>query len=413
MKHSICFLVLSAVVAISAERALAADYFKSEQPRAKGFVANGFWDNWEIQGGVGPTFNIGTGSGASDAMRVGGFVGVGKWIHPIFGVRMVGEGGQFRQRMPSGRASNWSYLFFHPDIMLDLTNWVGGYKPDRFWNMIVFLGGGVGSSALNSPKRRTVQFVGDAGVQSRFRASNAVSVDVTLQYMLADADFRPSPAIKSNRFHGLGLFVGTTYRFNKRTFERSAISEADAKAMLDNVRRSAERAQEAQAAAQAAQAEANKQIKRAKLAGDEVRRLEAENAALRDKLQKKSTPAAPSARTADKSTADVKIDGKDCIGLLLYECGYSALTADHKARLNNIAEHIKSTDEKVFCIDGFADKATGSPQANERLARKRARIVADYLIGRGVEPARLNVGCCGTASCNMGDAAHNRVVAIY
>lgn len=98
---------------------------------------------------------------------------------------------------------------------------------------------------------------------------------------------------------------------------------------------------------------------------------------------------------------------------VLYECGYSALTADHKARLNNIAEHIKSTDNKVFCIDGFADKATGSPQANERLARKRARIVADYLIGRGVEPARLKVGCCGTASCNMGDAAHNRAVAIY
>ena len=412
MKHSICFLVLSACVVISTERATAADYFKREQPRTKGFVVNGFWDNWEIQGGVGPTFNIGTGSGASDAMRVGGFVGVGKWIHPIFGVRMVGEGGQFCQRMPSGRTTKWSYLFFHPDIMLDLTNWVGGYKPDRFWNMIVFLGGGVGSSALNSPKRRTVQFVGDAGVQSRFRAGNAVSVDLTVQYMLADADFRPAPALKSNRFHGLGIFVGATYRFNKRGFERSGISEADAKAMLDNVRRSAERAQEAQAAAQAAQAEANKQIKKSKQANSEVRRLEGENAALRDKLQK-SALAVPVARTDSKSPAKVKIDGKDCIGLLLYKCGYSVLTADHKAQLNIIAEHIKSTDNKVFCIDGFADKATGSPQANERLARKRARIVADYLIGRGVEPSRLKVGCCGTASCNMGDAAHNRVVAIY
>lgn len=410
MKRILCFLAASTAI-VSANNAVAADYFNIDKPHNKGFVANGFWDNWEIQGGVGPTFNMGIGSGTSDAMGLGGYAAVGKWIHPVVGIRMVGEGGKFSQLTPAGRKSKWSYMFFHPDVMLDMTSWLGGYRPDRFWSTVLFLGGGVGSGAVSSPRKRTVQFVGNAGLQNRFRLGRAVSLDLTVEYMLADAEFRPELSVKSGRFHGLNATLGLTCRFNKRTFERSGIGEAEAKAMLDNLRQSADKAAEAQTVAQKAQAEANKQIKRANRAAEEVRRLEEENASLKERLKGGRTATEETSSPAD-STATA-----DAVGtyneVLLYACGYSTLTNEHKKQLDAVAEHIKGTSDKVFCVDGFADGKTGSRQANARLAGKRARIAANYLISCGVDASRLKVGNCGTALCNIGSPAHNRIVAIY
>ena len=407
MKRFFCFLAILASAATAADEVKAADYFNSDKPHIKGFVANGFWDNWEIQGGAGLTFNMGTGSGPRASMRMGGYAGVGKWLHPVVGIRLVGEGGEFTQRTKAGRTANWSYLFIHPDLMVDMTAWIGGYKPHRFWSAILFIGGGVGSSALRTPSSRTVQFVGDAGLQNRFRVSRAVSLDLTLEYMLADAEFRPASCTKSNRFHGLNIFVGATYRFNKRTFERSGISEEGAKAMLDNLRQPTDKAAEAQAAAQKAQAETNKQIKRANCAAEDVRKLEEENTSLKERLRNCK-------KAAEAATAHA---GNTAVGnyneILLYACGYSTLTDEHKKQLDAVAEHINGTSGKVFCVDGFADSDTGSREANIRLAGKRAHIAADYLISCGVDASRLKVGNCGTTPCNIGKAAHNRVVVIY
>ena len=42
-----------------------------EQPNTHvaGFVTNRFWDNWEIQGGAGMSFTLGTGSKIGDAWQ--------------------------------------------------------------------------------------------------------------------------------------------------------------------------------------------------------------------------------------------------------------------------------------------------------------------------------------------------------
>ena len=62
------FLFFAALVAFSVSAGVATAQQQSEkEPHIQGFITNKFWDNWEIQGGVGPTFTVKTGSGIADA----------------------------------------------------------------------------------------------------------------------------------------------------------------------------------------------------------------------------------------------------------------------------------------------------------------------------------------------------------
>jgi len=403
MKKFLSILAVSMFAFMTANSVAAADQRGGEckTPHVKGFVSNGFWDNWEIQGGVGPTFNLGTGSGASNSVLASGYLAVGKWFHPIFGVRVAGEGGKFNQLDLSGDEVRWSYIFFHPDFMVDLTNWIGGYKEKRVWSSILYLGAGVAGGALNTPSKRTCQFVGDLGWQNRFKVCKSVSLDLTLEYLLADAAFRPEPVSKSNHFHGLNVYVGATYRFNKRTFERSGATEEEAKAMLANLKKSQDEAAAAKAKNAKLQALADQQAK----ALDAAEKRAAEQAEALKNAKPKTDVQAESAKEA--------VDTDNYDEMLFYTYGYSVLSDTNKKRLDLIAERIKNSDKPVFRVDGFADPQTGSKKANDRLAGKRAKIAADYLISKGVDASRLDVRNCGTTECPFGKPNHNRIVVIY
>lgn len=403
MKKFLSILAVSIFALSTANSVVAADQQGGgKTPHVKGFVSNGFWDNWEIQGGVGPTFNLGTGSGASNSVLASGYLAVGKWFHPIFGVRLAGEGGKFKQIYPkTGDDVRWSYIFFHPDFMVDMTNWIGGYKEKRVWSSILYLGAGVAGGALNTPSKRTCQFVGDLGWQNRFNVCKSVSIDLTLEYLLADSSFRPTEVAKSNYFHGLNVYVGATYRFNKRTFNRSGATEEEAKAMLANLKKSQDEAAAAKAKNAKLQALADQQAK----ALDAAEKLAAE--------QEKALKDAQAKNKAQAASAKEAVENDNYDEMLFYAYGYSVLSDTNKKRLDLIAEHIKNSDKPVFRVDGFADPQTGAKKANARLAGKRAKIAADYLISKGVDASRLDVRNCGTTECPFGKPNHNRIVVIY
>ncbi len=56
--------------------------------------------------------------------------------------------------------------------------------------------------------------------------------------------------------------------------------------------------------------------------------------------------------------------------------------------LDKLADVLKRYDKTIVYIVGHTD-STGSAEYNQRLSERRARAVADYLISRGVSPARL------------------------
>lgn len=406
MKKIFVFIVALAAFAATAGVAAAQEQ-NEKKPHVQGFISNKFWDNWEIQGGVGPTFTVKTGSGIADANHWAGYAAVGKWFHPVFGVRFAMEGGKFDYLSAVGNNNvNTAFIFAHPDFMVNLSNWIGGYK-ERVYNAVLLGGAGIASTSLHPDNKstRTLEYAFNFGLQNRFNVCKCLSVDLTMNYMLAPANLYPVQKIKSSRFNALNFYVGVTYRFNKRTYDRAGMTEAEAKAALG-------RLSAAEADAAAAKAE-NERL--AKLSAEQAQALEAAAAAAAQRdAALKAAEEKLAGYSAQASSAKEAVDTANFEEILFYLYGYGVLNENNKTRLDLLAEHIKNADsDKVFKIEGFADPQTGSKKANIRLAEKRARLVYEYLVSKGVDSSKLSWKNCGTENLPFGKKEQNRVVVIF
>ena len=379
-----------------------------EQPNTSiaGFATNRFWDNWEIQGGAGMSFTLGTGSKIGNAYQGVGYAAVGKWLHPVFGMRLAVEGGKIDYLSGNDRSSvNTSYIFAHPDLTINLSNWIGGYRDDRIYNAILTTGAGIAGTSLRHKANRKFDFAASVGMQNRFNVCPFLSVDLTVNYTLARSNLYPVPTIKSPRFNALSWYVGVTYRFNKRYFNRVGATDEQVAAIM------------------AALAITEEKLSDANTENQKLQRLNAEQARELENATVKITEYTTIINeetsqieqyTAQSATAKEAVENGNYSELLFYLYGYGVLSADNKTRLDLLAEHIKKcTGDRKFRIEGFADPQTGSEQNNIRLAAKRARLAYDYLVSKGVDPERLEWINGGTKNLPFNHPEQNRVVVIF
>ena len=118
--------------------------------RWKGHETNKFWDNWEISIGAGANTAFSNGSNIGKRSERIGFEGtfsLTKWVHPIVGIRGQLQGGWFNNFHPTNGKMDWPYLFAHGDIMVNFSNWVGGYREDRVYYAVPYIG--LGYMAVN------------------------------------------------------------------------------------------------------------------------------------------------------------------------------------------------------------------------------------------------------------------------
>ena len=380
-----------------------------EQPNThiSGFVSNRFWDNWEIQGGAGMSFMLGTGSKIGKAYQGVGYGAVGKWIHPVFGMRLAAEGGKINYLNTANSKVNTSFLFAHHDLMINLSNWIGGYREWRAYSAILTGGAGIAFTSLNQKSTRKTEFAASVGMQNRFNINQALSIDLTVNYTLARANLFPQPTIKSPRFNALNFYVGVTYRFNKRNFNRVGATDEEVAAMLAMI------------------ADAEEKVAAVTAENTKLLRINAEQSKQLDKATVKISEYRKEVNTDQQQLAQVEnpvqaANAQEAIAtdnyneILFYLYGYGILSADNKARLDLLAEHIKkSSSDHVFRIEGFADPQTGTEKCNLRLAEKRARLAYDYLISKGVSESQLEWKSGGTTNLPFQHQEQNRVVVIF
>lgn len=141
-------LAMKKLILILAVVAFATTAWAQETPKKPsfaGFVSNGFWDNWEMSlgGGVGTALTNGSNSG-SFGKRLGfeANFSLVKWVHPVVGMRLQLQGGQFANYDADLGKLKWPYLFVHSDFMLNFSNWAGGYRDDRAYYLVPFVGFG-------------------------------------------------------------------------------------------------------------------------------------------------------------------------------------------------------------------------------------------------------------------------------
>lgn len=348
-----------------------------KKPSFAGFVSNGFWDNWEISAGLGggtAFSNSGNLGAKGDRFGFEGNLSLTKWVHPVVGVRAQLQGGWFNNFDADLGKMTWPYIFTHADLMINASNWIDGYREDRAWYGVPFVGFGYVASNFTDGSQRDNQsgtnqeFAFTAGLLNKFRLSPAFDFNIELKGMLAKSELCPASVTGAYLF-GFTATAGITYRFNQRNWQRGVpgYTAEDIRAFQDAV------------AAGNAALEASK----------------AENARLAEEL----TAAQAAAKAAE--TAAAEAEAKACeaakkatnagpTSIIFYDYSMSKLTAKDKTRLELTADLIKNgPKDRVYTIQGHADQQTGTAAGNKRVAENRAKNVYDYLVKCGVNPKQL------------------------
>lgn len=241
-------LAMKKLILILAVVAFATTAWQQETPKKPsfaGFVSNGFWDNWEMSlgGGVGTALTNGSNSG-SFGKRLGfeANFSLVKWVHPVVGMRLQLQGGQFANYDADLGKLKWPYLFVHSDFMLNFSNWAGGYRDDRAYYLVPFVGFGYLATNFTDKSQEdnmtgTHQaFAFSYGLLNKFRLSRSFDFNIELKGMLAPSRVCPAKTDGSYLF-GFSATAGFTYRFNKRGWQRgvAGYTAADIQAFQDAV----------------------------------------------------------------------------------------------------------------------------------------------------------------------------------
>lgn len=358
----------------------------AKKPSFKGFVNNGFWDNWEISVGGGMNYVAYDGFGF-DQKNSGDFVGwaiegsATKWFNPVIGARFQLIGGKLNiadnrgvcsscQAKGLGGNHKGSYIMPHLDGMINLSNWIGGYRENRTYYATIF--GGVGSNFVEFEDDYGKGLAVDFGLINTFRISPRFDLNLELKAIVNASRDMPEPiySMGDEVSQIYSATIGLTYRFNKRGWERGVpgYTAEDIKAFQDAVAAGAA----ATAAAQAENAKLAKQLK------DTEAALAAAQA---------DADAAAKEAAAAKAAAAKKSDNPTYV---LYDINKAVLSNKEKTRLDLMADMIKNGPaDRVYQLSGHADKETGSAEFNQKVSEKRAKAAYDYLVKKGVNPDQL------------------------
>ena len=336
-------LLLSiALVAFSVAN-VAAQETSADKLRWKGIMNNGFWSNWELSvaGGVNATAWNGIGTDQDATGDLGWQIegGLTKWFNPILGARVQLIGGQLNTS-DDYLKSNW--IMPHADAVINLSNWIGGYREDRVYYAKVFAGAGVNFTNVNNEAGSG--FAGVAGLINTFRVCKQLDINLELKGILsAGHDMPRGIDVLADKYGQIySATLGIAYRFNKRNWDK-AYSQEEVDGYLASI-----------AALEAGLAEAHRnegklaeRLAAQKAATDKAL---ADNEALRAELAKRKT-------SVVSSTA------------LFFNLNSARLLDRAKSAMQLLAETIAAAPkDQVFTLVGHADDETGSPEYNQKLS---------------------------------------------
>ncbi|MDR1725125.1 MAG: OmpA family protein [Bacteroidales bacterium] len=366
--------------------------------RWKNYTPNGFWDNWEISGGVGANFFVKLGDNENPSFgKLTDFsfnLSVGKWFSPIVGARLQWQGPFAAAIDIDGNYNEFDYMFIHYDQLWNLTNWICGLKCDRLYNAVLTTGFGYARNFTKQNNEYAVSF----GLQNRFRLCDAWNLDFELSSMWTkdnfDQDDSPHSVTRGTGFSklstSLSAYLGLTYKFPTRCWK--PLPQCEEKKDDGAAKRIKDLEKD------------NDNYKKAlKDASDENNRLkkDLENA-------KKSVPP----QSENKSTS-VTPRQEHVSFTVFFALNDASLSDEAKITVNTVIDLLKKSDNTdTYTITGFADKDTGNPNGNMELSKRRAETVRKALIKGGIDASRLKTDFKGDVIQPLGSGSINRCVLI-
>jgi len=366
----------------------------TEDP-SQGYLFNRFQDNWFItgQGGVGLFFSDGDGSrDLKDRFSPAANLYIGKWFSPIIGLR---AGVDFLQCKGLSKSPISGTRFDEPmidgmykqkfneigpafDVMVNLTNWWCGYKPNRVYNAIAYVGAAgyftfareyTGANHKRGDWEKTDDFAPAlrAGLINQFRVSKQVALSLDLRW----TGFEKQEAGYSMQ-HDVQAYLGITYLFKNREWAAPVVPVCPPAENCDALR--------------------------ARLAAAEGRIADLEQQ-LRDCLN----------RPVEKVEAE-----KGPLATIYYPINVYKLTKKDIGILGAISEVMKANPKQQYVLTGYADNFTGTDEFNARLRQNRVNGVEKQLLKMGVPQSQLTAKTNSNNLCDLGEkyVALDRAVTI-
>jgi len=373
MKKQILFFVLLAL-SISAF---------AQEPVKGPFLTNGFGDNWYFSAGFGGNLYVGEGDsdlGMGKRLAPAIDLTLGKWLTPSMGLRIQyagltakGKGSLNDLFADNNGDEKFNVMNLHADYMLNIQNAFFGYRTDRAWELIPYLGFGWARASKSDISTKSNELAANAGLVNKFRISNAVDFNIELRAMLVNQRFDGVEG--GSRGEGMGsATIGISYKFGKRDFDLQ-----EKKIVPDYTPYTAKIA------------DLEKQI------SDE----KAEKGKLVNELN------------SERSKDPVQITKIEYLAYpmsIYFVVGSSKVPHEDLFNLNNYAEVIKKSG-KLFKIIGSPDRLTGNSGANKKLSSERANAVYEALVYKfGVNPKQLEIVEKLDANKNIEGALIGRVL---
>lgn len=227
-------------VSLGAQVELVSPAYRSERgnvesEKARG-LTNGIWDNWFVQTGIDMSLMNPYGCDFSKVFPKGAVFGLngatGKWFTPEFALRgrVQWDNGLIPnndvewvapKEDPQQNYKNGGIMTARIDGMLNLTNVIAGYNPDKKWHTTLYGGGGmIAQFAVGAASP-----LGGAGLQQTYRLKDNLSLFGSIGYQVTTSEGMGyvgstgmQVAAGSNGFFDIS--IGIVYDLGKSGFRR-------------------------------------------------------------------------------------------------------------------------------------------------------------------------------------------------
>ena len=303
-------------------------------------------------------------------------VQIGKYITPTWGIRaeisglwqsLDNQDNSFFEE--TNKYHRYCKMFgeLNFDAMLNVTNWIGGYNPDRAIDFYLFAGPTMNLASKGSEfteiqdfdhqvkmegvSGSKVRIGATAGLGFAYNVNNKWAINLEGRFGVTPSIFGAASDCRKAESTGR-LTIGATYTFGGKKFAK----------VSDRV----------------IEKEVIKEV---------VREVPVE-------VVKEVIKEVPGAGAA----------------AIFFKINKANISPEGMVNIKLMAKSIKSNPNATYRIAGFADKGTGSASYNQTLSEKRAQAVYDALIAEGVDANQLEKVAMGGTDPMFEKAYLNRVV---
>ena len=341
------------------------------------YLKNKGSDNWfmTIAGGANTFFGNGFGDGDYiDATSWEGQLSVGKWISPIFGARLAVNVAQHEHYTTMSNYISSNSINPHVDVMWNATNALVGYRADRVYNFIPYVGvGGLIGMEKDFGGDTDLELTWNMGLINNFQLSNNFSIFVELAAALVKDNFGVRFTNNNDgdySYDAIGqALVGVKFGLGgKQDFTTAELLDYN---LINDL---------------------NSQINRL--------RAENENLSKRPEFCPECPEVEPQPVAESVYVPNV----------VFFRINSANIDRQQQISVYNTAEYMKSNPNATVEIVAYADKQTGTPDYNMKLSERRAKAVADALTSQyNIDSSRINIDWKGDTIQPYDENDWNRV----